>query len=267
MRRNIYVVSSLALAIIIVALVSVQPRLPSVMAKTGEVRPHDALADSSISLAPQDVDEEERLRLRKRKEEAATGAFWIPLDEEARYAREHPRYLRVFGGFHADGTKMYVCRGVLDHTERNPDYRTVAPGKLYRDKCYYPWNGKELIADHDYEVLRTPDRLLWQPIDPSWHRTLSEGRPLISANGVAYPRPVHEFNQLSFALDGGQDQGGFGKYNTTLYMCRKQLKDGTHLGKYSPFYHFCYIPWGGKELRFSIKDGFDILLVADPGPN
>ena len=255
MRRNIYVVSSFTLAIIIAALVSIQLRLPSVIARTGELRPHDALADSSISLAQTDRNAE-LIRLRKRRDIAQDGCCWVPPDAMARFTKADPTYHRVSGGFHADGTKMYVCRGIVNSTDG-----TVAPGKFYKDKCYYPWNGKEVVTDRDYELMLIPESYLWQPIDLSWRRELREvwDRPVFGRQP-----DLEVFTQLSFAIQGGLYRKGWS--HSDLYMCRKQLKDGTHLGKYSPRYNFCYIPWGGKELNFSVKDGFDILLLADPTP-
>ena len=148
--------------------------------------------------------------------------IWVNYGEEG----DHPGFQRVFGGQHADGTKMYVCR-LGDNTRIHG-----SPGKLNQNKCYIPFDGDEMIRDKDFQVLLTNTRYAWKPI---------------------FQTSDAEVNRN--AVKGGSDLD-----NAPLFMCRRQLKDGMHLGKYRPSRGVCYIPWGGKELLFSHADGFDVLF-------
>src|SRR5689334_153562 len=103
MRRNIYIVSSLGVAIIIGALV-IGAGIMTVHSQAGK---------------PMGADDYSRL-----KHEAEDGFFWVPDDQVYRELNHRewwggkldpPRL--VAGGFHSDGTEMFVCRGIVKRDE------------------------------------------------------------------------------------------------------------------------------------------------------
>jgi hypothetical protein len=200
---------------------------------------------------------------------AQSGFLWTRLDEVT--AEERRGFIKVFGGRHADGSDMYVCRmGVQPNV--------YAPGKLSRDgKCRYAYDGSEGIADNGYEVL------MRFPIEPAKPRLLMDwktGRVYQDGQTPAQEhryewRPVGQIPFLRQQVDGilhtegsltkshvfySLIEGGRDFDGSPLYMCRKQLSDGMHPGKYLVYAGWCNIPWGGKELRFPVSEhGFDVL--------
>jgi hypothetical protein len=134
--------------------------------------------------------------------------------------QDWPTYRRVFGDTHTDGNKMYVCVAQFIDGQH--------AGTLYRNTCFVPWGGKERSFKENYKILLTNAPYAWTHID-----NLAAAQ--IRKRGV----------RAGFVND------------EDLYVCRKQMKDGAHPGKYLISTGLCYVPWGGKEYYFS--NGFRVL--------
>ena len=134
--------------------------------------------------------------------------------------KRYPTYKRVEGGKHDDGTMMYVCRFIS------------IPGKLYKDGCHYSDGGWEYVRDRAYELLLNDGGYVWTSVD-NVSRSQIKKRAFVGG-------------------ENSQDQ------SDTIFICRKQMKDGVHPGKYSYNNNYCYIPWGTKEHHYS--KGFDVLF-------
>jgi Protein of unknown function (DUF3421) len=269
MQKRIYVVSSIAL-VLLTTIALAWPTLPSVNANSGEARSREVSSNPPLFSGQNPTTQrylDERAERYSKLRYAAQNSFaWIPKDQIGRVQNEkeeksaynpNPKpgyiFLKVSGGHPAlfHGTEAFICRVIVMQDKVNGP--TYAPGELSGTGCLYPYDGKALTAVNGYDVLMQNRNLgftyQWQPIDPSWKVSLG-------------PVPARDnFTQLSFAPSGGVD-----KKNGGLYMCRKQLGDGLHLGKYAPGTGFCYVPSGGKESDFKVRDGFDILLTFDGRP-
>jgi len=140
---------------------------------------------------------------------------------ESAEAGGYPGYRLVEGGKHTDGTMMYICR-----------VGGTTPGKLYKNLCHYPMAGGETVVGK-YQVLLTNRAYQW-----------------LKARNVTRAQIKSE------AVKGGVDEGN--QKNPPLYICRKNMKDGVHPGKYSYNNNLCYIAWGDSERYFN--DGFEILF-------
>lgn len=140
--------------------------------------------------------------------------IWAAPDEE----RDYPGYRRVEGGKHQDGTTMYICKD------------NFVPGKLYQNKCYSSYGGREHVDTKIYRVLVTNVPYQWKSSDNTSRAQIKSGA-------------------VKVGIDRGQD---------SIYICRKQMSDGLHPGKYSYNNHLCYIPWGGKEYFYA--QGYEILF-------
>ena len=150
----------------------------------------------------------------------AQDAFiWVPHGQES----QHPGYTRVIGGKLNDGTPLPVCRAQIN--------RIQTSGKYYNSRCLMPWHGSELSNNTTYDIFMTKAAFHWKPF-----HDLS--RAQIESSAV-------------LADIGLKDTGH-------MYICRRQMQDGVHPGKFAIGYGFCYISWGGKEYHFT--DGFDILV-------
>lgn len=134
--------------------------------------------------------------------------------------QDYTGYKRVQGGDHADGNKMYICRARRSNG--------VHPGKMYKNKCLVPWNGQENAFTGSFQVLLSNTGYQWAD-----HFNLSPAQIKASA------------------ISGGRN------YKEALYICRKQMKDGLHPGKYLLSSGLCYVSWGGKETTWT--NGFQIL--------
>ncbi len=150
---------------------------------------------------------------------------WVSYGDESSY----PKYQRVFGGDHKDGTKMYICRSKFSDEQH--------PGKLYQNQCYVSWNGKEHVISNNFQVLLTKDpaTLDWKPLSSLSHDNIT-----------------------SLAVIGGAVNYG-ASTSRTLYICRVKLRDGVHPGKYMLRNGICYVPWGGNEQTYT--SGFDVLMA------
>lgn len=149
--------------------------------------------------------------------------IWVYPNDE----KDYPAYQRVEGGQHQDGTMMYICQLRNYHG-------TIQPGKLYKRSCYYSYGGLEKNYPV-YQVLLTNSGYQWKDSAKVPRAQIEEGR----------------------VVKGGLDQG-----NDPIYVCRKQMSDGVHPGKYSYNNNLCYIPWGGKEYFY--KEGFEFLYRGAP---
>ena len=149
--------------------------------------------------------------------------IWVYPNDE----KDYPAYQRVEGGQHQDGTMMYICQLRNYHG-------TIQPGKLYKRSCYYSYGGLEKSYPV-YQVLLTNSGYQWKDSAKVPRAQIEEGR----------------------VVKGGLDQG-----SDPIYVCRKQMSDGLHPGKYSYNNNLCYIPWGGKE--YSYKEGFEFLYRGAP---
>jgi len=134
--------------------------------------------------------------------------------------QDYAGYKRVLGGTHADGSRMYICRAKRTNG--------MHPGKLYKNRCMVPWNGQENVFPSNYQVLLTNTGYQWPD---SFNLS---------------PAQIEES-----AITGGNNN------KEALYICRKQLKDGLHPGKYLISSGLCYVAWGGKETTWT--NGFQIL--------
>jgi len=150
---------------------------------------------------------------------AQSDAFiWVPAGQEG----QHPGYRRVVGGKLNDGTPLPVCRAVINGFQ--------VPGKYYNRLCLMPWHGKELSDGQKIDIFMTKGSSTW--------------------------RAVHDLSRAQ--IEGGAVFASSGSGVGNEYICRRQMQDGTHPGKYALGNANCYISWGGKEYHFT--DGFDILF-------
>ena len=150
---------------------------------------------------------------------AQNDAFiWVPYGQEGR----HPGYQRVIGGKLNDGTPLPVCRAIINGFQ--------VPGKYYNRMCMMPWHGKELYDAQKLDIFMTKVGTTWKAVHNLSHAQIEAGAVFAS--------------------------GGSGAGNE--YICRRQMQDGLHPGKYAIGNGNCYISWGGKEYYFA--DGFDILF-------
>jgi len=166
--------------------------------------------------------------------------IWVNFGEE----QDHPGYRRVLAGMHQDGNKMYVCRGWGG-----------LPGKFYRNQCYFPFNGGEII-DKEPPKGNPSDPFYMPPIDIN---------PQLLLTNIAEPAWVN-ISKLSLdriekaAVKGGQKV--FEKDKEPLFICRRQMNDGVHPGKYHPATQRCYVSWNGKEQSFT--SDFEVLMMPPP---
>jgi Protein of unknown function (DUF3421) len=144
--------------------------------------------------------------------------IWVPHGQEG----QHPGYQRVVGGKLNDGTQLPVCRAVVNGFQ--------VPGKYYNRMCMSPWHGKELYDAQQYDFFMTK-------VTPRW-------------------KAVHDLSHAQIESGGVVASSGSG--SGTEYICRRQLQDGMHPGKYAIGNGNCYVSWAGKEYHFT--DGFDILF-------
>lgn len=144
--------------------------------------------------------------------------IWVPFGQEGK----HPGYQRVIGGRLNDGTALPVCRAVINGFQ--------VPGKYYNRMCMMPWHGRELYDAQKLDIFMTKSSSSWKAVHNLSHAQIESGAVLAS--------------------------GGSGSGNE--YICRRQMQDGTHPGKYAIGNSNCYISWGGKEYHFA--DAFDILF-------
>ncbi|XP_075992760.1 natterin-4-like [Anticarsia gemmatalis] len=117
----------------------------------------------------------------------------------------------VLGGVDVDGKEVYVARA--EHAG------ATVPGKLVpsHGHAYIPWGGEE-ISKTEYQVL----------VDGP-HRW-------VSSSGSNIP---------SEAIPGGRDG------DETVYVGRAQIQGSLTVGKVHPSHGCCYVPYGGKEHRFT----------------
>jgi hypothetical protein len=150
---------------------------------------------------------------------SAQGTFiWVPAGQEG----QHPGYQRVIGGKLNDGTPLPVCRAVVNQFQ--------VPGKYYNRQCMTPWHGKELSNGQNIDIFMVKGSSTW--------------------------KAVHDVSRSQ--IESGAVFASSGSGSGNEYICRRQMQDGTHPGKYAFGNGNCYISWGGKEYHFT--DGFDILF-------
>lgn len=118
----------------------------------------------------------------------------------------------IIGGNEASGQYLYICRANYGGG--------IHPGKIRREfsACNIPWGGKEISAPI-YQVAAKSGQSRW-----SWQNGFGGSIP----NGA-----VHAGNEAN---------------GEALYLCRANIKGGTHPGKIKLGFSGCNIPYGGKEM-------------------
>lgn len=170
--------------------------------------------------------------------------IWVNFGEE----QDHPGYRRVLAGMHQDSNKMYVCRGWGE-----------LPGKFYRNHCYFSYNGGEII---DKEL---PNKKLTTDDPDYWFMPPRDINPQLLLTNTAEPTWVN-ISKLSLdRIKKAAVKGGNNVHKTDkepLFICRRQMNDGVHSGKYHPASQRCYISWDGKEQSFT--SDFEVLMMPPP---
>ena len=145
--------------------------------------------------------------------------IWVAHEQESKY----PGYRRVIGGRLNNGTELPVCRAVVNGFN--------VPGKFFDHICYTPWHGKEVMDAQKYEFFLTKAPYSWKQVHDLSRAQIEKG--------------------AVWASPGQRDTGA-------EYICRKQMSDGMHSGKYAIGNATCYVSWGGKEYHWT--DSFEIMF-------
>jgi hypothetical protein len=175
-----------------------------------------------------------------------------------------PQATAAFRGGQVGATPMRVARA---------NYEGGAhPGKEWGGKCYIGYGGQEKALDPPYELLLLGfDRSAWQASqsaqtagafadpptspDPNTWPASFDGRSSLGPYAwVDGPTALQSDPQLANAVYGGQVG------NTRQAVCRAQLQDGVHPGKY--FNGQCNIGWGGREV--ALTTGYQVLVNTQP---
>ena len=110
-----------------------------------------------------------------------------------------------------------------------------------------------------HQWIPGPWQILQSTLSDAGHgKELSDGQKIdiFMTKGSSTWRAVHDLSRAQ--IEGGAVFASSGSGVGNEYICRRQMQDGTHPGKYALGNSNCYISWGGKEYHFT--DGFDILF-------
>jgi hypothetical protein len=133
-------------------------------------------------------------------------------------------------GNEADGTPLYVCRGIYAGTLQTGKVRPGLSG------CLVPYGGTE-VSIPAYQVLTNTNVL---PVTEA-----------IMHAGYAFPK---------YAINGGTDGNG-----ASLYLCLAPYAGGLIPGKMQATWSGCNVSYGGAEYTVSSPD-FEVLVPSFDAP-